>query len=66
MLAVIQYIVQELVSKKGEERLDYQKQLEQVYLENDILFNLDPKLPQKVRKKHATDTGRTAQNFDSD
>jgi DNA-binding MurR/RpiR family transcriptional regulator len=33
MLVVIQYIVQELA--------DYQKQLEQVFLENDILFNLD-------------------------
>ncbi len=43
ILAVIQYIVQELASRKGEELVDYQKQLEQVYLENDILFNLDPK-----------------------
>ncbi len=42
MLAVIQYIVQELVSRKGEEMAAYQKQLEQVYLENDILFNHDP------------------------
>jgi len=42
MLAVIQYIVQELASRKGEELADYQKKLEQVYLENDILFNLDP------------------------
>jgi DNA-binding MurR/RpiR family transcriptional regulator len=41
MLAVIQYIVQELASRKGEDLADYQKQLEQVYLENDILFNLD-------------------------
>lgn len=41
MLVVIQYIVQELASRKGEELADYQKQLEQVFLENDILFNLD-------------------------
>lgn len=43
MLAVIQYIVKELANRKGEELADYQKKLEQVYLENDILFNLDPK-----------------------
>ncbi len=43
ILAVIQYIVQELASRQGEELADYQKKLEQVYLENDILFNLDPK-----------------------
>jgi DNA-binding MurR/RpiR family transcriptional regulator len=43
MLAVIQYIVQELANKRGEDLEKYQKQLEQVYLENDILFNLDPK-----------------------
>jgi DNA-binding MurR/RpiR family transcriptional regulator len=43
MLTAIQYIVQELASRKGDELADYQKQLEQVYLENDILFNLDPK-----------------------
>ncbi|MCF6248012.1 MAG: MurR/RpiR family transcriptional regulator [Desulfobacula sp.] len=41
MLAAIQYIVQELASRKGEELVKYQKELEQVYLENDILFNLD-------------------------
>ncbi len=41
MLAAIQYIVQELASRKGEELVKYQKDLEQVYLENDILFNLD-------------------------
>ncbi len=40
MLVTIQYIVQELASRKGEELADYQKQLEQVFLENDILFNL--------------------------
>ncbi len=43
MLTAIQYMVQELASRKGEELAEYQKQLEQVYLENDILFNLDPK-----------------------
>jgi DNA-binding MurR/RpiR family transcriptional regulator len=43
MLAVIQYLVQELASRKGEDLRQYQEQLEQVYLENDILFNLDPK-----------------------
>ncbi len=42
MLATIQYIVQELANIKGEELADYQKQLEQVYLENDILFNIEP------------------------
>lgn len=41
MLTAIQYIVQELAGRKGEELAEYQKQLEQVYLENDILFNLD-------------------------
>jgi DNA-binding MurR/RpiR family transcriptional regulator len=41
MLVTIQYIVKELASRKGEELGDYQKQLEQVFLENDILFNLD-------------------------
>ncbi|MCG8687158.1 MAG: MurR/RpiR family transcriptional regulator [Desulfobacterales bacterium] len=43
MLAVIQYMVQELANRKGENLRTYQEQLEQVYLENDILFNLDPK-----------------------
>ena len=42
ILTVIQYIVQELASQKGEGLAGYQKQLEQIYLENDILFNLDP------------------------
>lgn len=40
-LATIQYIVQEVANQKGEELTQYQKELEQVYLENDILFNLD-------------------------
>lgn len=43
MLTIIQYIVQELASRKGNDLAIYQKQLEQAYLENDILFNLDPK-----------------------
>jgi len=43
MLAVIQFIVQELANRKGSDLVTYQKQLEQIYLENDILFNLDPK-----------------------
>jgi len=43
MLTAIQYMVQELANRKGDELTEYQKQLEQVYLENDILFNLDPK-----------------------
>lgn len=41
ILVAIQYIVQQLASRKGDELADYQKQLEQVFLENDILFNLD-------------------------
>ncbi len=43
MLVAIQYIVQELANKRGEALEDYHKQLEQVYLENDILFNLEPR-----------------------
>ncbi len=43
ILATIQYIVQELASRRGKDLNEYQEQLEQVYLENDILFNLDPK-----------------------
>lgn len=43
MLVAIQYIVQELANKRGEALEDYHKQLEQVYLENDILFNLKPR-----------------------
>jgi len=43
MLCAIQYIVQELASRKGESLQKHQEQLEQVYMENDILFNLiDP------------------------
>jgi DNA-binding MurR/RpiR family transcriptional regulator len=43
MLAVIQFMVQDLANRRGESLADYQKQLEQVYLENDILFNLEPR-----------------------
>ncbi len=43
MLVAIQYIVQELANKRGEALENYHKQLEQVYLENDILFNLEPR-----------------------
>jgi hypothetical protein len=43
MLAVIQYMVQELAHRKGQALRTYQEQLEQVYLENDLLFNIDPK-----------------------
>jgi DNA-binding MurR/RpiR family transcriptional regulator len=43
MLAVIQYMVQELANRKGDALRVYQEQLEQVYLENDLLFNIDPK-----------------------
>ena len=43
MLVAIQYIVQELANKRGEALENYHKQLEQVYLENDILFNLGPR-----------------------
>ena len=41
MLTVIQYMVQELAERRGEELRDYQEQLEQIYLENDILFNIE-------------------------
>lgn len=40
MLCVIQYMVQELASRRGEDLQKHQEQLEQVYMENDILFNL--------------------------
>ncbi len=40
MLCVIKYIVQELASKQGPALQEHQEQLEQVYLENNILFNL--------------------------
>lgn len=42
MLASIQYIVQELANLRGEKMVAYQQQLEQFYLENDILFNIEP------------------------
>jgi DNA-binding MurR/RpiR family transcriptional regulator len=40
MLCVIQYLVQELASRKGDTLQKHQEKLEQVYMENDILFNL--------------------------
>ncbi|MDZ7665619.1 MAG: hypothetical protein U5K27_09890 [Desulfotignum sp.] len=49
MLAVIQYMVQELANRKGDELRAYQEQLEQVYLENDLLFNIDPKVKIKIK-----------------
>jgi hypothetical protein len=42
-MAALQFIIQELAVRKGDEMADYQKKLEQMYLENDILFNLDPR-----------------------
>ncbi len=41
ILAVTQYMVQELADRRGKDLREYQEQLEQVYLQNDILFNLD-------------------------
>ncbi|MFH1155335.1 MAG: MurR/RpiR family transcriptional regulator [Pseudomonadota bacterium] len=43
MIAVIQFMVQELASRRGDELTLHQRQLEQLYLENDILFNPDPR-----------------------
>ncbi|MBF0233757.1 MAG: MurR/RpiR family transcriptional regulator [Desulfamplus sp.] len=40
MLCVIKYIIQELASRLGEDLKTHQQKLEQIYLENDILFNL--------------------------
>ena len=40
MLCVVKYIVQELASQLGEDLKDHQQKIEQVYLENDILFNI--------------------------
>jgi DNA-binding MurR/RpiR family transcriptional regulator len=40
MLCVIQYMVQELASRRGDALQKHQERLEQVYMENDILFNL--------------------------
>ncbi len=40
MLCVIKYIVQALASKEGKALQKHQEQLEQIYLENNILFNL--------------------------
>ena len=41
MLCVIKYIIQELAAGQGADLQKHQEQLEQVYLENNILFNLD-------------------------
>ncbi len=40
MMCILKYIVQELASRQGESLQKHQKKLEQVYLENDILFNI--------------------------
>ncbi len=40
MLCVIKYIVQALASREGASLQKHQEQLEQIYLENNILFNL--------------------------
>jgi len=40
MMCTLKYIVQELASRQGEALEEHQKKLEQIYLENDILFNL--------------------------
>jgi len=40
MMCTIKYIVQEIASRQGEALEEHQKKLEQVYLENDILFNI--------------------------
>ncbi|MFK5952960.1 MAG: MurR/RpiR family transcriptional regulator [Desulfobacterium sp.] len=40
MMCTIRYIVQEIASRQGEALEEHQKKLEQVYLENDILFNI--------------------------
>jgi DNA-binding MurR/RpiR family transcriptional regulator len=40
MMCILKYIVQELASRQGEALQEHQKKLEQVYLENDILFNI--------------------------
>ena len=42
---LINYLVHALADKQGEALEKHQKRLEQVYLENDILFNLDPRTP---------------------
>ena len=40
MMCTLKYIVQELAGRGGETVQEHQKKLEQVYLENDILFNI--------------------------
>ncbi|MBF0573069.1 MAG: MurR/RpiR family transcriptional regulator [Desulfamplus sp.] len=40
MLCIIKYIVQELASRLGDDLKKHQHKLEQLYVENDILFNI--------------------------
>ncbi|HHP7235861.1 MAG TPA: MurR/RpiR family transcriptional regulator [Desulfobacterales bacterium] len=42
---LINYLVQELASRLGEEMKHHQERLEQMYLENDVLFNLKRERP---------------------
>ena len=42
---LINYLVHALADKQGEALVKHQERLEQVYLENDILFNFDPRTP---------------------
>lgn len=42
---LINYLVQELASQLGESMKHHQQRLEQMYLENDVLFNLKKELP---------------------
>ncbi|MBF0233324.1 MAG: MurR/RpiR family transcriptional regulator [Desulfamplus sp.] len=39
MLCVIKYIVQEVAAGQGDQLKDHQQHIEQIYLENDIMFN---------------------------
>jgi len=43
MMCMIQYVIHELAARNDKEMHEHQEQMEQVYLENDILFNLVPK-----------------------
>ena len=40
MMCILKYIVQEVANRQGENLQEHQKKLEQLYLENDILFNI--------------------------
>lgn len=40
MMCTLKYMVQEIASRQGDALEEHQKKLEQVYLENDILFNI--------------------------